>query len=162
MRKMVFGRKLSRGKKSREALIRSLITALVKSGKIVTTKAKAKAIQAQVDKFVTLVKKGTLASRRQAVAFLANDRKTVDFFVSKVVAQFGERKSGFTRLIRLPNRVGDMAEMARLEWTDEITMPKAEKQIKTKKAKVEKKGEKSESKVEKTKTKVVKKTRREK
>ena len=155
---MVFGKKLSRGRKSREALIRSLITALIKSGKIVTTKAKAKAIQGQVDKLVTLVKKGTLASRRQAVAFLGNDRKTINFMVSKVVSQFGDRKSGFTRLIHLPNRVGDMAEMSRLEWTDEVTIAKFEKPTKVKKVKTEVIDKKKKSK--EVKAKVVKKEKK--
>jgi len=75
MRKMVFGKKLSRGKKGREALLRSLVRAVVVSGKVVTTKAKAKAIVGQIDKIVTLAKKGTLDSRRRVLAYLGNDRR---------------------------------------------------------------------------------------
>lgn len=127
MRKMVFGRKFSRGKKGREALLRSLVRSIVISNKIVTTKAKAKGIQAQLDKLVTLAKKGTLAGRRQILAYVGNDKKTTDTLVNKIVPSFGERKSGFTRIINLPARVGDGAQMARLEWVEAIKEIKVEK-----------------------------------
>jgi large subunit ribosomal protein L17 len=120
MRKMVFGRKFSRGKKGREALLRSLVRSVVVSNKIVTTKAKAKGIQAQLDKLVTLAKKGTLTARRQILAYVGNDKKTTDTLVNKIVPSFGERKSGFTRIINLPARLGDGAQMARLEWVEAI------------------------------------------
>lgn len=136
MRKKVFGRKLSRGRKSREALLRSLVVALVKSGKISTTEAKAKAIQGQIDKLITLVKKTTIASRRRVVSYLGNDRKTVDFLVETIVPQFKQRTSGYTRMIKLPPRVGDMAKMARLQWTDEVVFPKLEEKVKIGKSKV--------------------------
>jgi len=120
MRKMVFGKKLSRGKKGREALLRSLVRAIVISGKIVTTKAKAKAIIGQVDKIVTLAKKGTLDSRRRVLAFLGNDRDTAERLVNTLAPSFSQRNSGYTRIILLPSRKGDNAQMARLEWVDEI------------------------------------------
>ncbi len=126
MRKMVFGRKFSRGKKGREALLRSLVRSIVVSNKIVTTKAKAKGIQAQLDKLVTLAKKGTLASRRQILAYVGNDKKTTDTLVNKIVPSFGDRKSGFTRITNLPSRLGDGAQMARLEWVEAIKEVKKE------------------------------------
>ena len=164
MRKMVFGRKLSRGKKGREALIRSLIKALIGVGKIETTKAKAKAIQGQVDKLVTMAKKNTLASRRGVLAYLANDRKATDNLVTNIAPVFKDRKGGYTRIILLGKRLGDAAEMARLEWVEQglvITSkkeePKAIKETKevkkteikaktTKKAKTVKKAVKKETK----------------
>ena len=140
MRNKVFGRQLSRSRKSRRALIRSLIKALIGSGKITTTKAKAKAIQGQVDKLVTLGKKGTVSARRDVLAFLGNDRKTTDFFFMKQIPVFKDRTSGFTRIIVLPRRRGDNAEMATLEWMDkyvevvkkEVTSKKESKKEKTK------------------------------
>jgi len=120
MRKMVFGKKLSRGKKGREALLRSLIRAVIVSGKVVTTKAKAKAIIGQVDKIITLAKKGTLDSRRRVLAFLGNDRGTADRVVNSLAPSFSQRNSGYTKIILLPPRKGDGAQMARLEWTDEV------------------------------------------
>ena len=118
---MVFGKKLSRGKKGREALLRSLIRAIVISGGVVTTKAKAKAIVGQIDKLITLAKKGTLDSRRRVLAFLGNDRETTDRVVNILAPSFSGRNSGYTKIILLPPRKGDGAQMARLEWVDEIT-----------------------------------------
>ncbi len=136
MRKMVFGKKLSRGKKGREALLRSLIRALVVDGKIMTTRAKAKAIVAQVDKIVTLAKKKTLDSRRRVLAYLGNDRKTTERLVNVLSPSFLGRNSGYTRVILLPPRKGDNAQMARLEWVDEVKeVKKEEKKIRTKETK---------------------------
>jgi len=120
MRKMVFGKKLSRGKKGREALLRSLVRAVIVSGKVVTTKAKAKAIIGQIDKLITLAKKGTLDSRRRVLAFLGNDREAADKLVNSLAPSFSNRNSGYARIVLLPSRKGDNAQMARLEWVDEI------------------------------------------
>lgn len=120
MRKMVFGRKLSRGKKAREALFRSLIRAMVLEGKIVTTVAKAKAIKGQIEKLVTLAKEGTISARRRALAYLANDRKATDKLFGQVAKIFQLRKGGYIRLIHLPPRHGDSAKMARIEWVEDV------------------------------------------
>lgn len=124
MRKKVFGRHLSRGRKSRRALFRSLIRALVASGKIVTTKAKAKAIISQIDKLITLAKKKSVAARRKVLSELGNDRETADLIFSKVLPTFTKRNSGFTRIVLLPDRPGDSAQMVRLEWSETIEMKK--------------------------------------
>lgn len=117
---MIFGKKLSRGKKGREALLRSLVRAIVVSGKVVTTKAKAKAIVGQVDKLITLAKKKTLDSRRRVLAFLGNDREVAERLVNILAPSFSNRNSGYARIVLLPPRKGDHAQMARLEWVDEI------------------------------------------
>lgn len=148
MRKMVFGRKLSRGKKGREALLRSLARAIILDGKIVTTEAKAKAVRGQVDKLVTLAKKGTLATRRRALAYLANDRATTDKLFGPIAKACFQRKGGYTRIIPLPVRRGDSAKIVRIEWVDEIIVekPKVKKEvgeIKGKEVKAEKKVKKT-------------------
>lgn len=120
MNKKVFGRKLSRNTQSRKALFRSLISALVEYGEITTTKAKAKAVVGDVDKLMTLVGKNTLASRRSVLAKLANDKKTTEKFFHSYIDFTKNRKSGFTRIISLPVRRGDAAEMARIEWVDKL------------------------------------------
>lgn len=132
MRKMVFGRKLSRGKKAREALLRSLIRAIVLEGKIVTTTAKAKAVKGQIEKLVTLGKEGTIWARRRALAYLANDRKVTDKLFGSVAGAFISRKGGYTRLIPLPPRQGDSARMARIEWVDQVVEVKKDENIPTK------------------------------
>ncbi|MDP3994950.1 MAG: 50S ribosomal protein L17 [bacterium] len=117
---MVFGRKFSRGRSGRTALFRSLIRALVLSGKIVTTKARAKAITGQIDKYVSQAQKGGVSLRRKVLAKMGNDRETVDKLFGKVAQSFTGRKSGFTRTTLLPRRKGDNAEMAILEWVEKI------------------------------------------
>ena len=127
MKKRKLSIKLSRGSGARKALKRALIAALVKNGKIVTTKAKAKFVQRIFDKIVAKAKTGGLAKRREVLAFLGNDRKTVDGIFNKIIKDVGERKSGFTRMINLPRRRGDNAEMVRLEVVRELKTEKKTK-----------------------------------
>lgn len=130
MRKMVFGRHLSRGRKGREALFRSLAKALIIHGKITTTKARAKAIQKDAEKIVTLAKEGSIAARRRVSAILGGDRKLVATVFGQIEKAFTNKTSGFTRIILLPKRRGDAAEMAIIEWSESI---KSEEPKKTKK-----------------------------
>lgn len=120
MNKRVFGRKLSRSRPAREALFASLTQSMIINGSIVTTRAKAKAIQGSVEKIVTLAKAGTLSARRKVMSKLDNARKPVDILFQKVVKAFPAKTSGFTRIISLPRRVGDNAQMVRMEWTEKI------------------------------------------
>lgn len=136
MRKMVFGRKLGRGRKARIALFRSLIRALVARGKIITTKAKAKAIQTDVEKLISGAKEDTVSARREILSYLGNDRKTLELLFTKVAKTFAKRSSGFTRIVSLPQRSGDAAEMARIEWTEKIEI---DSKVKSDKSKVDKK-----------------------
>jgi len=132
MRKMVFGRKLSRGRKAREALFRSLIKALIISGKINTTKAKAKAIQADIDKLITLAKKGTLSAERRVSAILGNNRALAQIVTQKISKAFASRTSGFTKITLLSRRKGDAAEMARIEWVEKISLEEKKPAVKGK------------------------------
>jgi len=127
MRKMVFGRKLSRGRKSREALFKSLIKALVIYGKITTTYAKAKAIIGEVDKIVNTAKENSLSARRKVLGQLGNDRKVTDL-IFKIVPKFTSRQGGYTKIVNLPPRRGDMAQMASIEWVDKIVEPEKKKE----------------------------------
>ena len=115
MLKRVAGKKLSRNTNARKALFRSLVISLVNKGKIETTKVKAKAIQADVDKLMKFVAKDTVASKRLALSKLGNDKIAVDkLFKLKNLTE--KRKSGFTRITNLPNRKGDNAQIARIEF----------------------------------------------
>jgi large subunit ribosomal protein L17 len=120
MNKKVFGRKLSRSRPAREALFASLAQSLILNGKIVTTRAKAKAVIGSVEKIVTLAKAGTIAARRKVTSKLDNARKPVDILFQKVVKAFPEKTSGFVRIISLPRRVGDNAQIVRMEWTEKV------------------------------------------
>ena len=119
MKKRVFGRKLSRDRGSRKALFISLIKALVLHGEIITTYAKAKAIKSQIERLVGMTRKEGISARRRVYASLANDRKTTDSLFG-IAPQFTGRNSGFTRIIKLPERRGDISSIVRLEWSQKI------------------------------------------
>jgi large subunit ribosomal protein L17 len=119
MRKKVFGRKLSRGRKAREALFKSLIKALVIYGKITTTRAKAKSIIGEVDGLINLAKEENLAARRRVLGYLGNDRKVTDL-IFKIASKFTNRQGGYTKIINLLPRRGDMAKMIRIEWIETV------------------------------------------
>lgn len=150
MKKKVFGRKLSRERASREALFLSLSESLVLNGKIVTTKAKAKAVIPFVDKLVTLAKKDSLASKRQILKNLRGNKEVATVLWNLYAPIFKERNGGFTRIVALPNRVGDQAPMVRMEFVEKVEI---------KKAKVGK--DESKKEVKATKVKVVKNSKKE-
>ena len=116
MKKRVLGRKFSRGQGARRALFRSLIRAMVSSGSIKTTKAKAKTIQREMDRVINMAKPGGVTAQRRVYAKLGNDKKTTKALFENIVPVFGGRTGGYTRITNLPRRRGDAAEMARLEW----------------------------------------------
>jgi len=141
MKKKVFGKKLSRERDSRRALFRALIRSLVKHGKIITTKAKAKAVLPSLEKLITKAKTNDVNSRRAVYSFLGNDRGTADILFGQIAKNFSARKSGFVRITNLPRRKGDNSEMVTMEWTDKMVIEEKKSAAKkeTKKIKAEKK-----------------------
>ena len=85
-----------------------------------TTVAKAVAVQPDVEKLMSLVRKGTLADRRAALSILANDKEVTETLFKRYSAFANSRTSGFTRVRKLVNRRGDGAEMVSLEWVEEV------------------------------------------
>jgi len=141
MQKRVKGKKLSRSRTARDALYRSLTRELVRHGKITTTTAKAKGVQIYIEKLTSIARKGGLSDRRRVLAKLANDKVTTDILF-KLASGF-KRESGFTRIIALPKRRGDAADISRLEWTDLAGIEeKSKKDSKKKSSKKEKEKEK--------------------
>lgn len=109
-------RKLSRNTNSRKALTRSLIRSLVKEGSIETTKAKAKLIQPQLDRLMVKVSKGDVATRRQILAELGNDRETSEKLFTKWQDLAKSRKSGFTTISTVKFRKGDNSEIVKISF----------------------------------------------
>ena len=97
----------------RRAMLRNAVTSLFKNGQIDTTEPRAKEIVSAAEKMITLAKKGDLASRRAALAFLTEDVVTKLF--GEVAAKYADRQGGYTRIIRLDQRRGDAAQMARIQ-----------------------------------------------
>lgn len=98
----------------RKAMLRSLTTSLLQEGRIVTTKARAKAIRATAEKMIGLAKDGSLAARRQALGYLF-DKQLVHSLFEQVPERYGDRNGGYTRILRTVRRRGDGAEMAAIE-----------------------------------------------
>ena len=117
MRHRVAGWKLGRNTEHRRALLRNLVTSLIVEERIETTVTKAKAMRSHVEKMITLGKRGDLAARRLAAAYLMTDEAVVKLF-DTVGPRFGDRNGGYTRIIRMNNRQGDAAQRAILEWVD--------------------------------------------
>jgi large subunit ribosomal protein L17 len=117
MRHKIAGRKLGRSSAHRKALFRNLVTDLLNYEKITSTEAKAKEIRSLAEKMITLGKKGGLTSRRQALAFILDEKIAAKVF-DELAPRYAERPGGYTRLIKLGPRPGDGAPMARIELVE--------------------------------------------
>jgi len=96
------------------AMLRGLVTYLLENGKLETTLARAKEVGPLTEKMITLGKKNTLASRRQAMAFVTKESVVAKLF-SDIAPGYGNRNGGYTRVIKTGPRRGDAAEMAIIE-----------------------------------------------
>lgn len=97
----------------------SLVCNLIINGRIKTTLPKAKAAKRMAEKMVTLGKKNTLAARRLAVARL-HRKDAVKSLFDNVAPTFSSRAGGYTRIMKLGQRVSDSSEMALLEWVENV------------------------------------------
>jgi large subunit ribosomal protein L17 len=128
-------KKLSRSTNARRALLRNLASNLVLHERIITTKAKAKAVKPFVEKLVTAAKNDSQISRRYLLAKL--DRENA---VRKLLELYGPvfkgRPGGYTRIIRLQPRMGDRAEMVVIEFVEKVSETTARKKLQEKSRKV--------------------------
>ena len=109
-------RKFGREKNQRKALYKALATALVENGKIKTTVAKAKSLSQFTDKLVTQAKKGDLAARK-LIGYNLGD-KAARKLMTEIGPKFKNKKGGYTKVLKLGQRVSDGAEMAQIEFTE--------------------------------------------
>ena len=114
MRHLKAGYKLGRKPAHRRATLRNLVTNVILHELVQTTLTRAKAAQPLVERMITLGKRDTLHSRRQAVAFLMTSGATEKLF-RDIPPRFAERNGGYTRIVRLGWRIGDGAQIAILE-----------------------------------------------
>ncbi len=115
--------KLGRTSAHREAMLANMVCDLIKSKRITTTLAKAKAARSLAEKMVTLGKKGTIANRRRALSKLRQDEPVRELF-KDIAPGFAQREGGYTRIMKLGPRKSDGAEMAILEFVEETFTPK--------------------------------------
>ena len=124
------GRKLGRKRDQRRALLKGLATSLVMEESIETTLPKAKELVRYIEKLITKAKKGNLANRRAVIAGLSTQVAAVKL-VDQIAPQLAGRTSGHVRVERTRLRVGDGAQMAIVEFVDELKpRPKAAKEAK--------------------------------
>ena len=145
MRHRVKGRKLGRTASHRKATLIALSTALLKHKRIKTTLAKAKETRGIVEKLITKARKGDLHSQKQVMDVL-KDKEVVKELFAEIVPKVGERPGGYTRVIKLGNRLGDAASMAIIELVDyaDIITAKAEEKKEEREIKAKEKKEAKE------------------
>jgi large subunit ribosomal protein L17 len=115
MRHLVSGSKLGRQPAHRRATLRNLVTNLIEKERIQTTLIRAKAARPIAERMITLGKRDSLHSRRQAAAFLMTPNATRKLFAD-LAPRFADRPGGYTRIVRTGWRIGDGAELAILEF----------------------------------------------
>jgi large subunit ribosomal protein L17 len=108
-------RTLNREKSIRRSILANLTKDVIMGEYVVTTEARAKEVRKFVDKMITYGKRGTLVSRRKALAFLNNDSKIVDKIFNELAKRYESRNGGYTRIIKLKERIGDDALTVKLE-----------------------------------------------
>ncbi len=114
MRHLKSGRKLSRNSSHRWALMRNLVTSLLRDEKIQTTDPKAKELRRWADRVITLGKVGSLHARRRALG-IVQDKAVVRKLFDTIAPRFKDRAGGYTRIIKVGWRRGDAAPVSLIE-----------------------------------------------
>lgn len=122
----------------RRAMVRNMVTSLLKHERIKTTKNRAREVRRFAEKMITIAKKETLASKRDVLGFV-REREVVNKLFKTLIYRYAQRNGGYTRVLRLGTRKGDGAEMVFLELVDrpieeKAVEPKTEKKEKSENA----------------------------
>ena len=107
-------RKLGRTSEHRTAMLRAMVTFLLENGKIETTVTRAKEVRAMAEKYITLAKNNTLASKRQAWAFITKEDVVAKLY-NEIAPKYADKNGGYCRITKIGPRRGDAAEMAIIE-----------------------------------------------
>jgi large subunit ribosomal protein L17 len=111
------GRKFSRTKEQRRALLSGLASSLIEYEQIQTTLPKAKDLRPYVEKLITIAKKGDVPSRRRLISVLHSE-VLAEKLISTLSSRYKERSGGYTRIIKSGFRYGDASPMAYIEFVD--------------------------------------------
>src|SRR5476651_716327 len=112
---------LGRTTSHRKAMLSNMATSLILHKRITTTLAKAKALRVYVEPILTKAKNDTTHSRRTVFSYL-QDKETVTILFREIAEKIANRPGGYTRIIKMENRLGDNAEMALIELVDYNTV----------------------------------------
>lgn len=107
-------RKLGKDSAHRKAMLRNLVTDLLREGRIQTTECRAKEARRQAEKMITLGKRGDLHARRQALAYIYDESVVTKLF-EEIAPGYEDRQGGYTRILKLGPRRGDASEVVFLE-----------------------------------------------
>jgi large subunit ribosomal protein L17 len=149
---------LGRTSSHRKAMLSNMASSLIMHKRIFTTLAKAKALRSYVEPLITKAKEDTTHSRRIVFSYLKNKYAVTELF-REISAKVGDRPGGYTRIIKLENRLGDNATMAMIELVDYNENLLSEKVAKKTKSRRRRGGKKSTVKAETTATTPVKEER---
>ena len=111
-------RKLGRDNKHRRAMLANLTRDVINNESVKTTETRAKEVRKFVDKMITYGKDGSLVARRNALAFLQNDKETVKKVFDDLAKRYANRNGGYTRILKLNERRGDDALVVILELVE--------------------------------------------
>jgi large subunit ribosomal protein L17 len=115
MRHQKLRNKLSRDSAHRRAMLMNLVKEILDHERIKTSEAKAKAVKPEVEKLITLAKRGDLHARRQALSALGQDKFAVYKLFEEVAPRYADRQGGYTRILKLGPRRSDATEMVFIE-----------------------------------------------
>lgn len=118
MRHAKAGRRLGRTTSHRTAMFRNMVTSLLQHERVTTTDAKAKELRSIAEKMITLGKRGDLHAVRLAAAYI-RDKKVVTKLFETIAPRFKERNGGYTRIVKLGQRLGDNAQVSVIELVEE-------------------------------------------
>jgi large subunit ribosomal protein L17 len=122
------GRKLGRTKSHREAMLRNMVTSLLKYEKITTTDAKAKELRKVAEQMITLGKRGDLHARRQALSFV-RDKEVVGKLFDELSLRYRDCAGGYTRIVKTGNRTGDNAPVSIIEFVRDTGSEQTKKKV---------------------------------
>ena len=107
--------KLGRDSAHRKSLLANLAKEVIDHERITTSQAKAKVAKPEIEKLITLGKRGDLHARRQALSYLRNDKFAVHKLFEEIAPRYAERPGGCTRIVKIGPRKSDSTEMVFLE-----------------------------------------------
>ena len=111
----VSGRKLGRASAHRRRMLSNLAVSVLRYERVRTTEAKAKEVRGVVDGMITTAKRGDLAARRLLIADMPHEPLIVDKLMGELATKYAERSSGFTRIVKIGERLGDAAPIVQIE-----------------------------------------------
>jgi large subunit ribosomal protein L17 len=109
------GRKLGRPGAHRMHMLGNLAVAVLRYEKVRTTEAKAKEVRTLVDRMITVAKKGDLSARRALIADMPHEPLIVEKLMGELATKYADRTSGYTRIMKIGQRLGDAAPIVQIE-----------------------------------------------